>query len=138
MKPQYKKHHETCENKPKEVYKISGRQPPVFRFLTRYQGDYFWFFLTKLYYTVTKLNFQSYEAHRPSYNLTPPISGVLIGRYQRVVTHLENVRQSNIARGKKLVFQMSNDTPSKLENFVYNSINAYIIKFELQSWATSA
>ena len=55
----------------------------------------------------------------PSYNLTPPISRVLVGqhliscsrRHQRAVTRLENVRQLNIKRGKKLGFQLSYRQP---------------------------
>ena len=53
--------------------------------------------------------------YSPSYNLTPPISRVLIGehlifcswRHQRAVTRLENVRQLNIKRGQKLGFQLA-------------------------------
>ena len=52
-------------------------------------------------------------------NLTPPISRVLIGRdlkfcsrrYQCAATRLENVRQLNISRDKKLGFQLSQKHP---------------------------
>ena len=57
--------------------------------------------------------------YSPSCNLTPPISRVLIDqhwifcsrRHQRAVTRLENVRQLNIRRGKKLGFELSHRQP---------------------------
>ena len=61
-------------------------------------------------------NIVSYSS---SYNLTPPISRVLIGqpsffphrRHQRAVTHFENVRQLNIRRDKMLGFQLLHRHP---------------------------
>ena len=57
--------------------------------------------------------------YSPLYNLTSPISRVLIGehlifcsqRHQRAVTRVKNVRQLNIRRGKKLGFQLLHRQP---------------------------
>ena len=68
-----------------------------------------------------------------SYNLTPPISRVLIGpnlifshwRHQCAVTCLENVHQLNIRQYKKLGFQLShrqplNISPNRGLTYIYN------------------
>ena len=61
------------------------------------------------------------KTYSTSDNETPPISRVLIGRHlifadwrhHRAVTRLENVRRSNIWRGKKLGFQLSHNHPQE-------------------------
>ena len=58
-----------------------------------------------------------------NYNLTPPISQVLISQYlifcsrrhQGFVNRLEGVRQLNIKRGQKLDFQLSHRQPPSHE-----------------------
>ena len=69
------------------------------------------FAITKPCY-YTDIAFSSYVfTYRSSYNLTPAIFQVLIGRFfarlrdHRPVTRLENVRQLNIRQDKKLGFQ---------------------------------
>ena len=70
-----------------------------------------------------------YSSYSTSDNVTPPISGVLIGQYlifadwrhQRAVTRLENVRQSNITRDKKLGVQLSHRHPL----FICNELQIY-------------
>ena len=60
-----------------------------------------------------------YLTYSPSYKLTPPNSRVLIcqqlifvhWRHRSALTRLENVRQLNIRRGKKLGFQLSHRQP---------------------------
>ena len=64
-------------------------------------------------------------SYSSSYNLTPTISRVLIGRQfffahprdQRAVIHLKNVHQLNTRRGKKLGLQLSHIDNLILENW---------------------
>ena len=76
-------------------------------------------------------------------NLTPPISWVLIGRHlnfcwrhQSAVTRLENIRQLNTRRGKKLGFQLSQKHPFHMKlllvvdflyQFMYQFLSALLI-----------
>ena len=65
-----------------------------------------------------------YLTYSPSYKLTPPNSRVLFGqhlildhwRHQSALTRLENVRQLNVRRGKKLGFQLSHRQPHDEES----------------------
>ena len=70
--------------------------------------------------TVVLAGIQITLTYISSCNLTPPIYLVLIGRHliffsqsrdQRAVTRLENIRQLNIRRDKKLSFQLSHAQP---------------------------
>ena len=83
------------------------------------------------------------HTYSTSDNVTPPISRVLIGRHltfcwwchQCAVTRLENVRQSNIRRGKKAGFSIVTQTPSIAQLCFNQSILFYSPHSNTSFWS---